>query len=309
MRVRLECYSEEVDSLDALLPFAMKTPNKVLILLFTLLMMWTALPGQTLASRLNKPPAGVEEALRDRITAFFAMQSEGKFRQGESFVCDDSKDAYYDSFKNRWTSVAIASITWEDAFQTGKVLMSLGTEMKTLGGSIPAKFPLTTIWKVQNDTWCYHLAPVDKTQVPSPFGTMTPGPPAADGGLATNRKAPPTSSDIARMIGFTKKELTVKAYEESTDSLEIVNGLPGSLSLVIHAPEMPGLKWTLSQTDLKHRDKAILTVVYKPVDRSMKTPFNLNLVAEPFGGMMAIPVNFVDAPAAPPPVTPPLPKQ
>src|SRR5450759_4659419 len=131
----------------------MPSPSKILVVLFALPLMWSNLTAQTLASRLNKPPAGVEEALRARVTRFFALQSEGKFRQGESFVCEDSKDAYYDSFKSKWTSVAVISMTWEDSFQTGKVLMSLGTEMKTLGGTIPAKYPMTTIWKVQNDNW------------------------------------------------------------------------------------------------------------------------------------------------------------
>ncbi|HEY3443770.1 MAG TPA: hypothetical protein VGK29_23640 [Paludibaculum sp.] len=287
----------------------MPSARIVLSLLTVLSLAFSNVAAQTLASRINKPPAGVEEALRDRVTKFFQLQSEGKFRQGESYVCDESKDAYYDAFKNKWTSVKIVSITWEDSFQTGKVLMSLGTELKTLGGSIPAQYPLTTVWKVQNNNWCYFVPPVDTTLVPSPFGAMKPGPTSADGGLATNRKAPPTSSDIARMVGITKSELHVKADEQSTDSLEVINGLPGSLRLEIHAPEFPGLKWTLSKSELKEKEKAVLTVVYQPLDKSKKTPFNLNLVVEPFGGIMAIPVIFASPPATSAPIALPLPKK
>lgn len=287
----------------------MPSARIVLSLLTVLSLASSNLSAQTLASRINKPPAGVEEALRDRVTKFFQLQSEGKFRQGESYVCDESKDAYYDAFKNKWTSVKVVSITWEDSFQTGKVLMSLGTELKTLGGSIPAQYPLTTVWKVQSNHWCYFVPPVDTTQVPSPFGTMKPGPTAGDGGLATNRKAPPTSSDIARMVGITKSELHVKADEQSTDSLEVINGLPGSLRLEIHAPEFPGLQWTLSKAELKEKEKAILTVTYKPLDKSKKTPFNLNLVVEPFGGIMAIPVIFTSPAATSSPIALPLPKK
>lgn len=280
----------------------MPTPAKAIVLLSALPLIWQALPAQTLASRINKPPAGVEEALRQRVTGFFTLQSEGKFRQGESFVCEESKDAYYDSFKNKWTSVAIVSITWEDSFQTAKVLMSLGTEMKTLGGTIPANFPMTAVWKTQNNNWCYFVPPVDRTKMESPFGTMTPGPAAKDGDLAVNRKAPPTSSDVGRMVGFTKFELHVKADQESTDSLEVLNGLPGSLRLEVHAPEFPGLKWTLSKTEIKEKERAVLTVFYKPVDKSKKPPFNLNLVVEPFGGIKAIPVIFVSPAAVPAPI-------
>lgn len=287
----------------------MTSARKNLVLLLALPFVCSSLTAQTLASRIDKPPAGVEEALKDRVTKFFALQSEGKFRQGESFVCDDSKDAYYDAFKNKWTSVKVISITWEDSYQTGKVLMSLGTELKTLGGTIPALYPLTSIWKVQNNNWCYFVPPVDTTQTPSPFGTMKPGPAAPSGGMAPNPKAPPTSSDIARMVGVTKSELNVRADEESTDSLEIINGLPGPLRLEIHAPEFPGLKWTLSKTELKEKEKAVLKVVYIPVDKSKKTPFNLNLVVEPFGGIMAIPVNFASPPVTPSPIALPFPKQ
>ncbi len=280
----------------------MPTPTRTIIFLSALPLIWQALPAQTLASRINKPPAGVEEALRERVSSFFTLQSEGKFRQAESLVCEDSKDAYYDSFKSKWTSVSIKSITWEDSFQTGKVLMSLGTEMKTLGGTIPANLPLAAIWKAQNNNWCYFVPPVDATQSPSPFGTMTPGPAAKDGDLAMNRKAPPTSSDVGRLVGFTKLELHVRADEESTDSLEVLNGLPGSLRLEVHAPDFPGLKWTLSKTELQERERAVLTVVYKPVDKSRKAPFNLNLVVEPFGGIKAIPVFFESPAVVPSPI-------
>ena len=286
----------------------MPTPCKFHVFLAVFPLLMPAVPAQTLASRLNKAPAGVEEALRERVTNFFGLQSEGKFRQAESYVCEESKDAYYDSPKNKWTSVAILSVTWEDSFQTAKFLMSLGTEMKTLAGAIPAKYPMTAIWKLQNNNWCYFIPPADATKMPSPFGPMTPGPPAPDGSVATNRKAPPTSSDIAKMVVITKAELHVKADEESTDSLEIINGLPGSLGLEIHAPEMPGLKWSLSKTSLKEREKSVLTVVYKPVDKSKKTPFNLNLVVEPFGGIKAIPVIFESPVVAPAPIPLPIPK-
>lgn len=278
--------------------------------LSALTLLAATLPAQTLASRLNKPPAGVEEALRERVTRFFALQSEGKFRQGESFVCKDSRDAYYDSHKTRWTSVKLISISWENSFRTGKVLLSLGTELKTLTGSIPALYPLTSVWKVENNAWCNSIPPVDATQAPSPFGNMKPGPAASGDPSAALRQAAPTSSDLERMVGVTKDELHVKSYEESTDSLEIVNGLPGPLTLVVHAPTMAGLSWTLSKSELQRREKATLTVVYKPVDRSMKTPFNLNLVVEPFGGMKAIPVVFAPPPAAKPaPAPPPAVKQ
>jgi hypothetical protein len=288
----------------------MPTPTQTLALLCALPLMWQTVPAQTLASRLNKPPAGVEEALRERVTGFFKLQSEGKFRQAERFVCADSRDAYYDSYKNRWTSVEIVSISWEDSFQTGKTLMSLGTELKTLGGTIPVKAPMTAIWKQQKDEWCYFLPPIDAAESPSPFGAMRPGPATKDGVAAVERKAPPTVGDMAGMIKISKDALNVKAYEHSTDSLEIANGLPGTLNLIIHAPEMPGLKWTLSQTELKHKEKAILTVVYKPVDPKAKmTPFNLNLLVEPFGALTTIPVNFEPLPAAPSPGALVLPKR
>lgn len=294
--------------LEAPRPIPMPSSSKILPPLFALLLLCLNLPAQTLASRLNKPPAGVEEALRDRIMRFFALQSEGKFRQGESFVCEDSKDAYYDSYKNRWTSVAIISFTWEDSFQTGKVLVSLGTELKTLAGTIPANYPLTTIWKVQNGNWCYYVPPVETTQAPSPFGTMKPGPTSPDGDLAMNRRVLPTVSDFAGRIRVSKSSLNVLAYEDSTDSLDIQNGLGGIIKLRIYAPEMPGLKWTLSTAELKQNEKAALTVVYKPVDRSNKTPFNLNIEVEPSGGMMTIPVVFAPPPAAQPLGPIPLPK-
>lgn len=287
----------------------MPIPSRLLAVLTVSHLMWSALPAQSLAYRLNKPPAGVEEALRERITQFFALQTEGKFRQGEKFICEDSKDAYYDSYKNRWSSVKIDNITWEDSFQTGKVLMVLGTELKTLGGSIPAQYPMTTIWKLQDDKWCYAVPPVEKTKVPSPFGPMNPGEAPKPGDPVAARGSLPTVDDFAGRIGLSKKSLQVMAFEDSSDSLEIVNSLSGPISFTIHAPDMPGLKWTLSKTELKAKEKATLSVDYKPVDKTRRTPFNLNLVVEPTGSMTTIPVIFTAPPVSTGPIPLPPPKK
>lgn len=287
----------------------MPTVRQVLVLILAWPLIWPAAAAQSLAARLNQPPAGVEDTLRDRVTRFYTLQMEGKFRQAEGFVCEDSLDAYYDSKKNRWTSATLVSVAWEDSFRTGKVLMSLGTQMQTMTGTMAALYPLTATWKVQNNAWCYHLPPEDQTETKTPFGVMKAGPPSPNGGSAMANPAPPVPSDIARMVKVSKPALRLKSDADSSDSLEISNGLASGLRLVVQASEMPGLEWKLSSTYIKQGEKSILSVVYKPVDQSHKRTFPITVMIEPFGSIVNIPVTFAPPPVAPLPQLPTFPPE
>jgi hypothetical protein len=47
------------------------------------------------------PPPEIEEALRSRITQFYDLFQEGKFRESEQFVAEDSRESYYSVQKGR----------------------------------------------------------------------------------------------------------------------------------------------------------------------------------------------------------------
>ncbi len=60
----------------------------------------------------RKAPPKVEEALRTRIGQFYTLFQQGKFRQAEAFVAEDSKDAFYGMTKSRHLGFDIRSMSF-----------------------------------------------------------------------------------------------------------------------------------------------------------------------------------------------------
>src|SRR5262245_31278623 len=74
------------------------------------LLMATALCAQ------DKPPAEVDQALRGRIAKFYQAHVDGKFRQADELVADDTKDYFYEAKKTRFLSYEIQRIEYSENF-------------------------------------------------------------------------------------------------------------------------------------------------------------------------------------------------
>lgn len=249
--------------------------------------------AQSAADAFQRAPAGLEDALRERVTAFYGLHKEGKFRQAEAMVCEDSKDLYYDSDKRRWTSVEITRVVFEKDFQQAKVLVTLGTEMSQKGVRVPALFPFNSTWKVESGQWCHHIPPPAKGETVTPFGVMkqseNPGGQAAMPAIPASAQA--AAAQILSAIRFSKRELKVKGYERSSDELEVHNGLQGALQLAVYGVSRPGLTWQLSSGALKGGEKATLKLNYEPPDKSPKNGMEIRIGLEPLG--VEVPITIV----------------
>src|SRR5450432_1431595 len=58
----------------------------------------------------NRPPAGVDQALRARITEFYQLHVKGDFRHAEAFVAEDTREFYYSHNKPQYLSFEIGRI-------------------------------------------------------------------------------------------------------------------------------------------------------------------------------------------------------
>ncbi|MGC4055173.1 MAG: hypothetical protein QM757_40570 [Paludibaculum sp.] len=247
--------------------------------------------AQDAGAAFNRAPAGVEEVLRDRVKQFYALHMEGKFRQAEAFVCADSKDTFYDSDKRRWQSADILKINFDKDFKSATVVVTLGSEMRTRVGTIPAAFPLATSWKQEGESWCYHVLPPNKAVVASPWGSMQQ---KGDEKGVSAAEAPvrPDPSNLINAFKLSKREFLLKGYENSTDSIDIYNGMPGQVRLDVQAAQMGGLKWELSKKVLESGEHGALKLTYVPPDKSPKSFYNINLLVEPLGAVIALRVVF-----------------
>lgn len=247
--------------------------------------------AQSAGDLFNRAPAGVEDALRDRVTKFYALQTEGKFRQSEALVCEESRDAFYDSDKRRWSSLEIIKISFEDNFRVARATVALGTELSTRAGKIPAKYPYTSHWHLEKDQWCYFLPPPSKEETITPFGTMRQGE-AGKANAGTPIPPRPDASLVLSSVKLSKTDLRVKGYEKSSDELEVYNGMPGQLTLDVQAAQVPGIDWKLGKKILGAGERTTLRVDYTPPDKSPKPAFTLQLMMEPIGQAQPITITF-----------------
>src|SRR4051794_8360537 len=129
----------------------------------------------------DKAPPQIDEALRSRVTLFYQAHVDGKFRQAEAVVHEDSKDAFYESDKQRYKGFHIAKINYTDNFTKAEVVLSIDVDWYTPRiGKMPVTAPLKSWWKYDQGQWWYYFR-TDKREWETPFGVMHPGTEAANG--------------------------------------------------------------------------------------------------------------------------------
>lgn len=243
-------------------------------------------------SGFNRPPAGVDEALRARVLEFYRLEQEGRFRQAEGLVCEESRDRYYDMEKRRWTSVELIQTLYEDNFTKARASMALGTTMNTFSGPLPVKAPLTSLWHLEKGKWCRYIPEPSRDGVASPFGIMRP---AAPGGKPQTpfAGAPPVPQDpgqLNAMVRLSKTSVTLPAGGGS-ESVEIFNGMPGRIELRLACPDVVGLTCELSTDSVARQGKAALVLKYSG-GQAPPAPAEVRLLVEPLGTRKHVRVHF-----------------
>lgn len=251
--------------------------------------------GQSVGGKgFNRPPAGVDEALRARILEFYNLEQAGRFRQAESLVCEDSRDRYYDMEKQRWTSVELIQTLYEEGFTRARATMALGTTMPTFSGPIPVKAPLTSLWHFENGAWCRYIPEPSKDGVPSPFGIMRPsaGPSSAPTPFGAGVPVPPSSpQELASMVKLSRAAVSLPVAG-GTETVEILNGMPGRVDVRMACPSVAGLQCKLSSEALSKGGKATLTLTYTPEQGAAPAPGEVHFIFEPLGTRKTVRVEF-----------------
>ena len=240
-------------------------------------------------SLFTAAPPEVEKALRDRVSGFYQAYVDGKFRQAEQYVAEDTKDLHYNQEKNKYRNFEIVKITFDDKFKTAKVVTIVGTNVSMRGNRMDVAAPMASHWKLEDGKWFYYYHP--SLGVDSPVGIMRPGPGTAQpgtgfGAIIKNPMA------ILSQIKVSKKSILLKGHEKSEDTLTVTNNAPGPISLAFQSETAPGLSWKLDKPEIAQGQTATLTVSYLPPDKRAKPALRGALSIEPFGQTVQIPVEF-----------------
>jgi hypothetical protein len=219
-----------------------------------LLFVWAA-AAQT-PDPFNQPPADVDKALRARITEFFQLHVEAKFRQAEALVAEDTKDFFYTSNKPKYLSFEIRRIDYSDGFTKAKATVLCEQYVMIPGFTEkPVKVPVPSTWKLVDGAWYWYVDQESLRQ--SPFGKMTPGTAPASGPIPNAVPGAVDMKYIFTQVKADKQQVTLKPGEE--EKVVISNGAQGRMNLSL-AGAVPGVEAKLDRTEVNAGEKATLTL-------------------------------------------------
>jgi len=231
--------------------------------------------GQNAAAPPENVTPESEQALRARVTQFYSANISGKWRDAFQVVADDMQNEYLAASKDTYDRCDTIKITYTDSFTKATVRENCHGEYRWHNSHIPATIPLTSTWKLVDGQWYwYYLKP---TEVMTPWGlsTVTPDEPRPDGStintkIETVLKDPGSMAKaILGQIKLDKKEIHLRGYETSMEELKISNTMPGTISVIVSCPPVPGFRMSQDKVDVPSKDSATIHFEYD-IDEAQK---------------------------------------
>jgi hypothetical protein len=242
-----------------------------------------------------QPPPGVDAALRARITQFYQAHVDGKFRQADEVVAEDSKDAFFEMQKTRYHSFEIVRINYAPDFKSADAVVACRSDMFFQGRSVDMKMPVSSHWKVVNGQWFWYVPPRTNERK-TPFGTMHFDP-EGENSASPIPAAPPDprrlAASIISSVKVDKSELRLSSYEPSSGEVKIANGMLGPIDLTVNIDgPFPGLTYKLDKTHLNAGESATLTFTCNPKDRAPKPTLTARITVETTGRVYPVKLTF-----------------
>jgi hypothetical protein len=267
---------------------------------YLLLLLISAASGQTATEASDKAPPKVEAALRARVSRFYQLEVEGKFRQVEPLVAEESKDFFYAANKPRYAGFSIKRIEFSDDFKRATVVVLVnrllpvpGFEGQAVPGAVPSH------WKLEKGAWCWYADRSDMGALPFPgsvprMGNMpapggVPMPTGPVGGAAASL---PPMPNMTALVLADKATVELKPSGPSSAQVTLVNQLKTPVTLLTRDPNVAGLSLELDRADLKAGEKAILNVRSTGANPVPAQPVTVALVVKQTNQVISIKVAF-----------------
>ena len=263
--------------------------------------------GASIAGAAQNTPAGppqaaappeIDAALRDRITKFYQAQVNGKYRQADQYVAEDTKDYFYVLIKVPLVKFEITKIVYSANFT--KAAVTVRTEREVAVALIP-KMKMnnqeSSDWKIENGLWCWS---VDQNVVKTPFGDMRRSTATSVNSQASGATAQlpmPSVADMTKTVAADKSE--VELGERKTDQVVLRNSLPGPVTLSLETPPTPGLEVKLDRAVVAPNGTAHVLFTYDPAaDGAGQGTVGVKVVVQPTQQVIPIQVTLKPGGAA-----------
>jgi hypothetical protein len=250
--------------------------------------------GQDAVALFEKAPPEIDGALRARVTKFYQLHVEGKFRAADEFVAEDSKDAFFDADKPHCRAFDIMKISYAGDFSRATVVIACDTDfMMPMAGPIPVKMPVSSRWKTVDGEWMWYVEPVSKKGAPAPAGNSAP--PAA----APLAFTPVDLATVSELVKTDRQQVNFDPAKAGAESVVVTNGLPGGVTLALQPTRLDGFELKLDRTSLEQGQSATLSILYKPSPDRKPSAAVVTLVVSPIMKEIPIQIRFVAPSLAP----------
>ena len=216
-------------------------------------------------------PSDVDAALRARVDRFFQAHVSGKFRDAIPVVADESADWFIGSGKESYKSCETTKVEYSENFTKALVTETCQGEYRVHGHRMPVSLPIPSHWKIVDGQWFWYY--IKETEVRTPFGIarITPDNDPDAAAHDTSKPIIPANPlmlarDILQSIKIDKTEIKLESRKANEDTLEVTNGMPGSISISVDNLGQAGLTVKLDKSELKAGEKARVVFRYDPED-------------------------------------------
>ncbi|HLG99976.1 MAG TPA: hypothetical protein VKX49_26945 [Bryobacteraceae bacterium] len=263
-------------------------------------------PAQSPSDVFDKAPPAIDEALRTRVEAFYQAHVDGKFRQADQYVAEDSKDFFFAAEKTRYHGFNISKITYSDNFTKATVMTACKTELAFHGQKMPVTMPAVTHWKVENGEWFWYHD--DSGQVDSPWGKMKAGPESENPVVAMIPRDPAAAArSILSKITVDASEVTIDETRSNKREIHLKNGSLGPITVSADPTGMPGLTVVPAKSQVGPGEEIAIVIQFNFDDPAInckdclvhpgvRPPITVNLHTQPIQQDFPIKITFTQTP-------------
>lgn len=265
--------------------------------------MWGQAPAEVRISEADAP-AEVNQALRERVTAFYENHTGSVKRRAIDYVADDTQDYYFAAKKTVYKKYELKKIEYvSKEFDRAEVTVEATYDMHIEDQVLETTQPSATVWKIEGGKWYWTRDPDDPSLSPMSIFAAVAGVAAVkpQGGGDPNAKPPIDlkNLNITEIMAQQQRAIldqskldrsTVEfvAGKTAEQTVTLQNGFSGEVALQLEGYSgVEGLTATLEKPTLHARENGVVRLNYTGAKAQSGTVL---LVVQPFNQVYPIQV-------------------
>lgn len=214
----------------------------------------------------RKAPPEIEEALRTRVTEFYTLYQQGKYRQTEPYIAEESRDAYFATSKSPIHGFELKDIRFAEDFQTAEVVVTCETTIAIQNSGTKVPLPVHSRWKQVDGMWYALMGRgTNEDTVDTPFGKMKFK--KGDGAAALNMPRPVKPASLAGMYSLSGPRVmkfSASSDRPETHKITLSNKGPAPLKLRQETQNVDGLEIGVEPQEISQGETMTVSFTYRP---------------------------------------------